>query len=133
MPFSSTIRSSLHRRNFPVRFPGSSVPAGAVSYTHLHCTGRVEKAPNDLEGVTAEVSLEGKSATVTQMCIRDSIYIIQQIKDKLNLPNMKVIATGGLAKVIDENEEIFDVYAVSYTHLNGMRPQRRRCDTGRTG
>lgn len=30
-----------------------------------HCTGRVEKALNDLEGVTAEVSLEGKSATVT--------------------------------------------------------------------
>ena len=30
-----------------------------------HCTGRVEKALNDLDGVTAEVSLEGKSATVT--------------------------------------------------------------------
>lgn len=29
-----------------------------------HCTGRVEKALNDLDGVTAEVSLEGKSATV---------------------------------------------------------------------
>ena len=42
--------------------------------------------------------------------IGETIYIIQQIKDKLNLPNMKVIATGGLAKVIDENEEIFDVY-----------------------
>lgn len=27
-----------------------------------HCTGRVEKALNDLDGVTAEVSLEGKSA-----------------------------------------------------------------------
>ena len=36
--------------------------------------------------------------------------IIQQIKEKLDMPNIKVIATGGLAKVIDENEEIFDVY-----------------------
>ena len=42
--------------------------------------------------------------------IGETIYIIQQIKDKLDLPNMKVIATGGLAKVIDENEEFFDVY-----------------------
>ena len=30
-----------------------------------HCTGRVEKALNDMDGVTAEVSLEGKSATVS--------------------------------------------------------------------
>ena len=30
-----------------------------------HCTGRVDKVLNALEGVTAEVSLEGKCATVT--------------------------------------------------------------------
>ena len=30
-----------------------------------HCTGRVEKALNDMDGVTAAVSLEGKSADVT--------------------------------------------------------------------
>ena len=30
-----------------------------------HCTGRVEKALNDMEGVSATVSLEDKSATVT--------------------------------------------------------------------
>ena len=42
--------------------------------------------------------------------IGETIYIIQQIKEKLDMPNIKVIATGGLAKVIDENEEIFDVY-----------------------
>lgn len=30
-----------------------------------HCTGRVEKALNDMDGVTAAVSLEGKSAEVT--------------------------------------------------------------------
>ena len=81
MPFSSTIRSSLHRRNFPVRFPGSSVPAGAVSYTHLHCTGRVEKAPNDLEGVTAEVSLEGKSATVTLSKEVSDETLVQTVTD----------------------------------------------------
>ena len=30
-----------------------------------HCTGRVEKALNDMDGVSATVSLEGKSAEVT--------------------------------------------------------------------
>ncbi len=30
-----------------------------------HCTGRVEKALNEMDGVTATVSLEGKSADVT--------------------------------------------------------------------
>lgn len=29
-----------------------------------HCSGRVEKALNELPGVTATVSLEGKSATI---------------------------------------------------------------------
>lgn len=33
--------------------------------TCSHCTGRVEKALNEMDGVTAEVSLEGKCATVT--------------------------------------------------------------------
>ena len=52
--------------------------------------------------------------------IGETIYIIQQIKDKLDMPNMKVIATGGLAKVIDENEEIFDVYDPVLS-LQGLR------------
>lgn len=47
-------------------------------------------------------------------------YIIEQLKKELNLPDMKVIATGGLAKVIDPNHQIFDVLDPALT-LKGLR------------
>lgn len=46
-----------------------------------HCTGRVEKALNDLEGVTAEVSLEGKSATVTLSKDVSDETLVQTVTD----------------------------------------------------
>ncbi|WP_418441906.1 heavy metal translocating P-type ATPase [Anaerotignum lactatifermentans] len=46
-----------------------------------HCTGRVEKALNDLEGVTAEVSLEGKSATVTLSKEVSDETLVQTVTD----------------------------------------------------
>ena len=45
---------------------------------------------------------------------------LEQLKEKLNLPNMKVIATGGLARVIDPKGEIFDVLDPVLT-LKGLR------------
>ncbi len=47
-------------------------------------------------------------------------YIIERMKKDLNLPDMKVIATGGLAKVIDPKGEIFDVLDPVLT-LKGLR------------
>ena len=47
-------------------------------------------------------------------------YIIEKFKKDLNMPDMKVIATGGLAKVIDPNNEIFDVLDPVLT-LKGLR------------
>lgn len=46
-----------------------------------HCTGRVEKALNDLDGVTAEVSLEGKSATVTLSKEVSDETLVQTVTD----------------------------------------------------
>ena len=49
------------------------------------------------------------------------LYVaFEQLKEKLNLPNMKVIATGGLARVIDPKGEIFDVLDPVLT-LKGLR------------
>ena len=55
-------------------------------------------------------TVESIQAGLVESHIGETIYIIEQIKEGLGLPEMKVIATGGLAKVIDENGEIFDVY-----------------------
>lgn len=41
--------------------------------------------------------------------IGETIYIVNEIKKQLGEPNLKVIATGGMARIIDEKEEIFDV------------------------
>lgn len=46
-------------------------------------------------------------------------YIIDELKKELNAPNMKVIATGGLARIIDPNKEIFDTLD-TYLTLKGL-------------
>lgn len=52
--------------------------------------------------------------------IGQSIYIINEFKKELNIPDAKVIATGGLAKVIDPDGEIFDILNPVLT-LEGLR------------
>lgn len=47
-------------------------------------------------------------------------YIIQELKRELKLPDMKVIATGGLARIIDPHHEIFDVLDPILT-LKGLK------------
>ena len=47
-------------------------------------------------------------------------YIIQQLKEQLELPDMKVIATGGLARVIDPDKKIFDILDPVLT-LKGLK------------
>ena len=46
-----------------------------------HCTGRVEKALNEMDGVSAEVSLEGKSATVTLSKDVSDDALVQAVTD----------------------------------------------------
>lgn len=66
--------------------------------------------------------------------IGEAKYIIQRIKEHFNCPNMKVIATGGLGKVIYEEEKgIFDVYDPVLS-LHGLRLIYGRIKTnGNTG
>ncbi len=47
-------------------------------------------------------------------------YIIQQLREQLGIPDMKVVATGGLARVIDPNKEIFDILDPVLT-LKGLK------------
>ena len=52
--------------------------------------------------------------------IGETIYILQQLKKKLQYKNIKVIATGGMARIIDEKGEIFDIIDPVLT-LKGLR------------
>lgn len=47
-------------------------------------------------------------------------YIIQQLKEQLGFSEIKVIATGGLARVIDPDKKIFDILDPVLT-LKGLR------------
>lgn len=52
--------------------------------------------------------------------IGETIHIIETLKQQLDIPHAKVIATGGLAQIIDPDGEIFDVYDPTLT-LQGLR------------
>ena len=46
-----------------------------------HCTGRVEKALNELDGVEATVSLEGKCAEVTMSKPLEDAVLKKEVED----------------------------------------------------
>ena len=77
-------------------------------------TGRVSVFPRD-------GAYQLYCNTMTPEGAGDLALAFEQLKEKLNLPNMKVIATGGLGKVIYEEENgIFDVYDPVLS-LHGLR------------
>ena len=37
-------------------------------------------------------------------------YIVNKVKEEMNAPHMKIIATGGLAKIIQDGTQVIDEY-----------------------
>lgn len=72
------------------------------------------------KSIVAKNTVDSLQAGLVMGHIGQTKYIIEELRKQLNLPNMKVIATGGLAKVIDPNHEIFDVLDPALT-LKGLR------------
>ena len=73
------------------------------------------------ESVITKNTVESMQAGLVVGHIGEAKFIIQKIKEHFNCPNMKVIATGGLGKVIYEEEKgIFDVYDPVLS-LHGLR------------
>ncbi|WP_313528220.1 type III pantothenate kinase [Anaerotignum sp.] len=72
------------------------------------------------DSIITKNTVESMQAGLVLSHIGETIYMIEQIREELGFPDLKVIATGGLAKVIDENEEIFDVYDPVLA-LHGLR------------
>ena len=72
------------------------------------------------KSIIAKNTVDSLQAGLVMGHIGQTKYIIEKFKKELNMPNMKVIATGGLAKVFDPNNEIFDVLDPVLT-LKGLR------------
>ncbi len=72
------------------------------------------------ESIITKNTVESMQAGLVLSHIGETVYMIQCIREELGFPTLKVIATGGLAKIIDEKEEIFDVYDPVLA-LHGLR------------
>ena len=86
--------------------PGVQVCADAL-YQRAAQLPKIEiKKP---ESIIAKNTVNSIQAGIVIGHIGETIYILEKLKQELQQPNLKVIATGGLARVIDEKGEIFDV------------------------
>lgn len=86
--------------------PGVQVCADAL-YQRAAQLPKIEiKKP---ESIIAKNTVNSIQAGIVIGHIGETLYILEKLKEALQQPNLKVIATGGLARVIDEKGEIFDV------------------------
>ncbi|NLK38186.1 MAG: type III pantothenate kinase [Epulopiscium sp.] len=97
--------------------PGISICAEAL-YQRAAQLPKIEiKKPKSIIVKNTVGSLQ---AGIVYGHIGQTVYIIEELKRQLNMPNMKVIATGGLARVIDPDHTIFDVLDPVLT-LKGLK------------
>lgn len=70
--------------------------------------------------VIAKNTIDSMQVGIALGHVGETLYFIERIKKELNCPDIKVIATGGLARVIDEDGTIFDVLDPLLT-LKGLK------------
>ena len=70
--------------------------------------------------VIAKNTIDSMQVGIALGHVGETLYFIDRIKKELNCPDIKVIATGGLARVIDEDGTIFDVLDPLLT-LKGLK------------
>ena len=83
------------------------------------------------EGILARDTISSMQAGLIYGCIGQTEYIIKKVKEEAGLSEMKVIATGGLGRIISGETDMIDVYDPDLT-LKGLQiiyaKQRKRKD-----
>ena len=72
------------------------------------------------KSILAQETISSMQAGLVFGQIGQTEYIINQVKKESGLKNMKVVATGGLGRIISEETSMIDVYDKSLT-LDGLR------------
>lgn len=72
------------------------------------------------KSILAKETISSMQAGVVYGYIGQSDYIIRQMKRESGLDNVKVVATGGLGKIIADELDLIDVYDKNLT-LHGLR------------
>lgn len=72
------------------------------------------------ESILAKNTVTSMQAGLIYGCIGQTEYIIQRMKEEAGLEEMKVVATGGLGKIISKETKAIDVYDPDLT-LKGLK------------
>ena len=72
------------------------------------------------ESILARDTTSSMQAGLVYGCIGQTEYIIKKVKEEAGLSEMKVVATGGLGRIISEETDMIDVYDPDLT-LKGLQ------------
>ncbi len=103
--------------NSGVTSPGIRLAASAL-WTGAAKLPEIEIRKPD--SILAKDTVTSMQAGIFFGYIGQTEYIIRKMKEESGLDNIKVVATGGLGKLISENTEAIDVYDPNLT-LQGLR------------
>lgn len=70
--------------------------------------------------ILAQETISSMQAGLVYGQIGQTEYIVRQVKKETGLKNMKVVATGGLGRIISEETDVIDIYDSILT-LDGLR------------
>ena len=72
------------------------------------------------KSILAQETISSMQAGLVYGQIGQTEYIIRKVKEETGLSNMKVVATGGLGRIISDETDMIDIYDSSLT-LDGLR------------
>ena len=72
------------------------------------------------DSILAKDTIQSMQAGLVYGCIGQTEYIIEKVREETGFADMKVVATGGLGKIIAEATEKICVYDPNLT-LKGLR------------
>ena len=92
---------------YGVTAPGIGISAEALSE---HCAKLPEIEIKRPDTILASETITSMQAGLFYGYLGSVEYIIQRFKEELNQPDMLVVATGGLGKLISQNTDFIDIY-----------------------
>lgn len=78
------------------------------------------------DSILAKDTITSMQAGLVYGCIGQTEYIIKKVKEEAKLTTMKVVATGGLGKIIADATSLIDIYDQALT-LKGLRLIYLKC------
>lgn len=103
--------------------PGIQMSADALSQNTAKLPEIEIKKP---KSILAKETISCFQAGIFYGSVGETEYIVNKMKEEAGLPNIKVIATGGLGTIISDETKAIDIYDSLLT-LKGLRIVHKRC------